>query len=212
MVYDEEIQDFVWMSEPLEGEDVDAYLPFGLFATAYARAKLLENVKACIDEYGCESIIHSDTDSVIHYGPPVDRVPHGEHLGTWGIESEPEIIIEGGFKRYIELHHYPMRSFDDFIGSAIAGVPQKKDHNGVPIGMWVEILDEPKIIEKTGYILGQEHYRIESPWLREMYTEHGMDPDDVDTRKLIPVRVQGGTILEPRQHCLNDNMIWRLHR
>lgn len=211
MEWDEDAQDWDWVSEYLDNEDNDAYLPFGMFATAYARARLLENVRACLlQEPG--SVIHSDTDSVIHYGPPCAGIEHGEHLGSWGIESVPPIIFEGGFKRYIELTQYPMQSMDDLIGMAAAGIPQQRDHNGVPVGMWVELLDDPKLITCTGIVLGQEHYHIRSGWLRDLYQEHGMDPDDVDTRKLIPENVPGGVILRPRQHQLCDNMVWRLRR
>ena len=94
---------------------------------------------------------------------------------------------------------------------AAAGIPQKNEH-GLPIGMWVELLDDPPLICRTGTILGQEHYRIKSEWLRKMYIEHGKDPDDVNTMKLIPETVPGGTILRERRHQLNDNLIWRLRR
>lgn len=209
--WDEEAEDWAWHVEYDINEDNDSYLPYGMFCTAYARAKLLGNVLACLRQEE-DSVIHCDTDSVIHYGPPVESVAHGEELGTWGIESTPSIIFEGGFKRYIELARYPMESFDDLIGMAAAGIPQKKDHNGVPVGMWVELLDHPEKIVQTGIILGQDHYRIESEWLRKMYLEHGMDPDDVDTNKLIPETVPGGTILCPRKHALCDNMMWRFRR
>lgn len=209
--WDEESGDFAWISESDINEENDAYLPFGMFATSYARAKLLENVKACLDREP-DSVIHCDTDSVIHYGEACEQIEHGEHLGTWGIESKPNIIFEGGFKRYIELKQYPMQSFDDLIEIAAAGVPQKKNHLGVPIGMWVELLDEPTLITKTGYTLGNEHYQIKSQWLIDLYLKNGMDPTDVNTCKLIPEKVYGGVILRDRMHQLNDNMTWRLRR
>lgn len=211
LIWDDELEDWNWSTEYTIEEDHDAYIPYATFCTAWARKTLLDNVRACLDQIP-NSVIHCDTDSVIHYGPPVEHIPHGEHLGTWGIESNPPIIIEAGFKRYVELKRYPIQSMDDVIGMALAGVPQQKDHNGVPIGMWVEILDEPKIITIDGYTLGNEHYKIQSEWLRQIYLEHGMNPDDVDTMKLIPVRVPGGVILDKRQHRMNDNLVWRLRR
>ena len=211
LVWDDELQFWNWHTEYTIEEDHDAYVPYATFCTAWARKTLLDNVRACLDQMP-NSVIHSDTDSVIHFGKPVEYIPHGEHLGTWGIESEPPYIIESGFKRYVELRHYPPTCLDDFIGMALAGVPQPKDKNGIPYGMWVEILDSPEIILEDGYILGNEHYAIRSQWLRDLYTEHGLDPDDVDTMKLIPVKCIGGVILEKRQHKLKDNLSWRLRR
>lgn len=211
LVWDDELKDWNWQTEYTLEDDHDAYIPYATFCTAWARKTLLDNVRACLDQLP-NSVIHCDTDSVIHYGPPVEYIPHGEHLGTWGIESEPPVIIEAGFKRYVELKQYPIKDFSDIIGMALAGVPQQKDHNGVPIGMWVEVLDEPKIITIDGYTLGNEHYRIKSEWLRRMYLDNGLNPDDVDTMKLIPVRVPGGVILDKRQHRMNDNLVWRLRR
>lgn len=207
LAYDGE--DWQWMSSVTLNEASDAYLPYAMFVTAYARARLLENVKAV----GPENVIHCDTDSVIHLGHPSRDVEHGEHLGTWGIESCPSRIYEGGFKRYIEIFAPDgiVRSLDD-IGMACAGVPQKKDHHGLPIGMWVELLDDPELICMTGYELGKEHYAIKSDWLRQMYLDVGEDPDDVNTMKLIPETVPGGTILRERTHRLNDQMIYRLRR
>lgn len=209
--WDDDLGDWNWSTEYTLEDDHDAYIPYATFCTAWARKTLLDNVRACLDQLP-NSVIHCDTDSVIHYGPPVDYIPHGEHLGTWGIESQPPIIIEAGFKRYVELKRYPIQEFDDVISMALAGVPQNKDHNGVPIGMWVEILDDPSIITVDGYTLGQEHYSIKSWWLRRLYYKHEMNPDDVDTMKLIPVRVPGGVILEKRRHRMNDNLVWRLRR
>lgn len=209
--YSEDLQDYDWHTEYTLEEEHDAYIPYATFCTAWARKTLLDNVRACLDQEP-DSVIHSDTDSVIHYGRPCDSIEHGEHLGTWGIESVPPIVLESGFKRYVELKQYPPRCEDDFLGMALAGVPQQRDNDNVPVGMWIEVLDEPVIILIDGYELGQEHYRIISPWLRKIYEEHGLDPDDVDTRKLIPRKVKGGLILEPRTHRLNDNLQWRLKR
>ena len=208
--WNEELGDYEWKHEAVDNEDTDAYLPYGMFCTAAARRRLLTHVRACLEAVPY-SVIHCDTDSVIFYGNECEGIEYGEHLGTWGLESEPAVIFEGGFKRYIELSRYPMESIDDLIGMAAAGIPQRSEH-GLPIGMWVELLDDPPLICRTGTVLGKEHYRIKSEWLRKMYIEHGKDPDDVNTMKLIPETVPGGTILRERQHQLNDNLIWRLRR
>ena len=81
----------------------------------------------------------------------------------------------------------------------------------LPIGMWIELLDDPQLIT-TESVLGHHSYQIKSKWLRKLYTDNGMDPDDVNTMKLIPRKVPGGVILEERQHTLNDNLTWRLRR
>lgn len=209
--WDEDAQDWAWISEYDDNEENDAYLPFGMFATAYARARLLGNALACLEREP-DSVIHCDTDSVICYGEPPESVELGDHLGSWGVESRPGIIFEGGFKRYIELKRYPMQNLDDIDGMACAGIPRKKDADGVPIGMWVELLDDPKRITLTGITLGNQHYKIKSDWLRRMYIEHDLDPDDVITMKLIPEKVPGGVILRERQHQLSDNMVWRFRR
>lgn len=211
LVWDDDLGFWNWHTEYTIEDDHDAYIPYATFCTAWARKTLLDNVRACLDQIP-DSVIHCDTDSVIHYGPPVEYIPHGEHLGTWGIESTPPVIVEAGYKRYLEAKRFPMTSMDDLIGMALAGVPQKRDKDGVPIGMWVEVLDDPAIIIQDGYTLGHEHYQIKSGWLRSIYTAHGLDPDDVDTMKLIPVRVPGGVILDKRTHKLNDNLVWRLRR
>lgn len=209
--WDYRINDWNWTREFTINEDNDSYVPYAIAATSYARARLLQNVKACLEQMP-GSVIHCDTDSVIHYGPPCPDIEHGEHLGTWGIESEPPIIIEGGFKRYVELRRYPMKCMDDLIGMALAGVPQRKDRDECPVGMWLEVLDDPMVILEEGHVLGHEDYQVKSAWLRRMLDEHGYDPDNLDTRKLIPRKVPGGVILEGREHKLNDNLQWRLRR
>lgn len=210
LYWDDDLGFWNWHTEYTIKEDNDAYIPYATFCSAWARKTLLDNVRACLDAVP-DSVIHCDTDSVIHYGPPVESIPHGEHIGTWGIESEPPVIIEAGFKRYVELKRYPMESWDDFISCALAGVPQHLD-DGVPSGMWVEVLDEPTIILQDGYQLGHTDYQIKSPWLRMIYDAHGLDPDNVNTMKLIPEKVPGGVILRERTHKLNDNLQWRLRR
>ena len=213
--WDDDLGDYDFKSV-FNGEAMqDSYVPFAVFVCAWARRHLLDNVHACLMRYGSESVIHCDTDSVIHYGEPVETpiTPHGEHVGTWGIESTPPVIIEAGFKRYVELKRYPMQGMSDLIGMACAGVPQQYDYTeSYPVGMWVEILDDPTVILEDGRILGSAHYRIKSEWLRSLYLAHGQDPDDVDTLKLLPRKVKGGIILEGHTHTLNDNLIWRLRR
>ena len=204
----EELDDWDWISTDTLNEDSDAYLPYAMFITSYARARLLENVMAV----GCDNVIHCDTDSVIHFGPPSEDVEHGEHLGTWGIESRPLEIYEGGFKRYIEVLNPTVTSPKDYA-MACAGVPQKFDPTDkVPIGMWVELLDKPERITMEGLELGHADYSIESDWLRRLYLDNGFDPDHVNTYKLIPETVPGGTILRERTHHLNDMMIYRFRR
>lgn len=209
--YDESEDLWQWVSEPGINENNDAYLPFAMFVTAWARRILLDNCAAV----GFDNVLHCDTDSVIHFGEPVEspRSVHGEHRGTWGIESRPTVIYEGGFKRYIEIFSEDgiIHSMKD-VGMAAAGVPQQSDDQGCPIGMWVELLDDPMRITMTGYTLGHTDYCIESQWLRDLYVESGRDPDCVNTMKLIPENVPGGVILRERQHALNDNMIYRLRR
>ena len=209
--YNESEGIWTWDSEPGINENNDAYLPFAMFVTAWARRILLDNCSAV----GCDNVIHCDTDSVIHYGEAVEspRSVHGDHRGTWGIESRPTVIYEGGFKRYIEIlsEDGEIHKLSD-ISMAAAGVPQQLSSSGVPIGMWVELLDEPTRITMTGYTLGHTDYCIKSDWLRKMYLDNDMNPDCVNTMKLIPENVPGGVILRERQHALNDNLIYRLRR
>ena len=70
---------------------------------------------------------------------------------------------------------------------------------------------------KTDYLLRvacelYKRHGCQTTWLRALYETHGVDPDDVDTRKLIPVKVPGGWVLEGRQHHLNDNLYWRFRK
>lgn len=212
--WSDDLHDFDWVATALDDdEENDAYIPYACFATAWARKKLLDHALLIMRTYGPDSLIHMDTDSVIYKGGTIEGVDYGDHLGTWGLESCPPVVIEAGFKRYMELKQYPIQSMNDLIGMACAGVPQKWDYDHrYPIGMWVELLDDPETLLIDGHVLGQEHYRIQSDWLRKLYQDNGADPDDVDTRKLIPVKVMGGWILEGRQHHLNDNLYWRLRR
>ena len=206
--WDDEFGDYMLHSSPTMNDDTENYLPYAMFVTSYARARLLENCRTLLAEG--KQILHCDTDSVIHLSDESGLMDHGDYLGGWGIESRPIRIWEGGFKRYIEQHHDPIRSVKDLTVTC-AGVPQRFNHLGVPVGMWIELLDDPQLIT-TSSVLGDHDYRIKSEWLRKIYTDNGMDPDHVNTMKLLPHKVPGGIILEEHQHTLNDNLIYRLRR
>lgn len=199
--------DLIFVGTKKINEDNDAYLPYAMFVTAHARRRLLDYVYKC----GCENVIHCDTDSVIHYGGKVDGIAYGKHLGEWSIECEPLAVYEGGFKRYVEIlsEDYIWEEKKKWLSMACAGVPNRKNGNDVPYGMWLEILDNPEVILSDN-ILGRRDYKIESVWLRELYKNNNMNPDCVNTMKLIPERVPGGIILRERQHKLNDNLRLRL--
>lgn len=193
-----------WISEKEFKEDNDAYLPYAMFITAHARRRLMEYA----GQVPLEDIIHADTDSVIHKGETLPTIKYGKKLGEWDIEHRPVQIYEGGFKRYIEILNYPVKSIKD-IEMACAGVPQKLNDKDVPVGMWVELLDDPKLIT-TKSELGHEEYCIKSEWLRKLYIDNGMNPNKVNTYKLIPRNVEGGKILKETTHKLSDNISLRL--
>lgn len=202
----EEDGDLRFRSSEEKGEPT-AYLPYALFVTAWARRELMDRVRLIVRERGFDSVLHCDTDSVIYKGEPVGG--YGTNLGEWDLESQPDAIYEGGFKRYIEV-------FDDKKGLAhykvtCAGVPQPKRADGLPYGMWVELLDRPERI--FGGELGHSEYTIQSPWLQDMYIEHKRDWHFVNTLKLIPEKVPGGVILRGRTHEIDgDGMNIRLSR
>jgi hypothetical protein len=197
----------------------DCYIPFACFVTAWARVLLLEG---CM-QAGPENVIHCDTDSVVFLGThlPYDMEVTKDQLGTWGNECPGETdkdsaIVgwyEGGFKRYFGIKKplpdfKPGDNLDDYMEMAAAGVPQKFNLDGTPKGLWIEVLDRPeRIIQEIE--LGHEHYSIESEWLREWYRSAGRDPDDVDTRKLLPRRAVGGVILTPSTYKLGDTSCMR---
>ena len=204
--YDPEKDDLAWITQLTVSEN-DAYLPYSAFCTAHARRRLTAKIREIAEIYGPDSIIHCDTDSVIYKGDVVGET--GKDLGCWDVEHLPDLIIEGGPKRYCEVLDMNMNSLDCF-SIACAGVPQN-EKNGFPYGMWVELLDDPFLIGDNA-VLGKEHYHIKSKWLRDIYLAHGKDPDDVDTRKLIGVRCKGGIIFDKRQHELSDNIRFRFNR
>lgn len=202
-----------WKTEPEEAEPT-AYLPYAMFVTAWARRELMDRVRKIVSRYGTDSILHCDTDSVIYLGEPYGE--YGEAIGQWDMESRPSAIYEGGFKRYIEV--FNDKPFWDEKKKTIsrynvtcAGVPQPKRADGLPYGMWIELLDDPSKI--FGGELGHDSYTIGSHWLRTLYWEHNRDPGNVNTLKLIPREVPGGVILEGRTHEIDsDGMIIRLSR
>lgn len=201
-----ENSDLTWVNHEEKGEP-EAYLPYAMFITAWARRELMDRVRKVVNRYGINSILHCDTDSVIYLGSPIGG--YGKNIGDWALESQPSEIYEGGFKRYIEV--FNDKSGLDRLNVTCAGVPQPKRADGLPYGMWIELLDDPdKILHMTE--LGSYHYKIKSEWLRQMYLEHGKDPDVVDTLKLLPRKVKGGVILEGHKHELDDGMKIRLCR
>ena len=165
----------------------------------------MDRVRKVQSVRGSDSILHCDTDSVIYLGEPIGG--YGKEIGDWDLESQPFAIFEAGFKRYIEF--LDARGLDG-VNITCAGVPQPKRADGVPYGMWVELLDEPKRI--MGGELGHPHYHIRSAWLRDLYITHGKDPDDVNTLKLLPRKVPGGVILEGHTHELDDGLQIRMSR
>ena len=196
----------VWKTSEEKGEP-SAYLPFAMFVTAWARRELMDRVRLVVDTYGVDSVLHCDTDSVIYLGEAIGG--YGKELGMWDLESRPDEIYEGGFKRYIEIFHD--REGLECFNVTCAGVPQPKRADGLPYGMWVELLDDPERI--FGGELGHESYTIQSRWLREMYWEHNRDPGNVNTLKLLPRRVHGGVILEGHTHEIDsDGLAIRLSR
>ncbi len=199
LVMDEETSEPIWRTHEEKGEP-SAYLPYAMFVTAWARRELMDRVRKVVDAYGVDSVLHCDTDSVIYLGEPLGG--YGKDLGMWDLESRPNEIYEGGFKRYIEVFRNAEKPLDRFKVTC-AGVPQPKRADDLPYGMWVELLDKPTRI--FGEELGDAHYTIKSKWLREMYKDAGKDPDDVNTLKLLPRRVPGGVILEGHTHKIDDD-------
>ncbi len=190
-----------------EGEIVDnedSYLPYVAFITAHARRRLIQHSKLF------DPLIHMDTDSCIGYR----KIGHSTlsvegMLGGWAVEALPKYIIEGGFKRYVLLMNDDV-SDTKSIKMAAAGVPQHTDSNGCPIGMWIEILDNPTIIKEKGYTLGQKEYKVKSRWLSKLLLKHGYNPGKIDTRKLMPKKAFGGYIYVPTTMKLHDGLLMRL--
>ena len=196
----------VWRTSEEKGEPT-AFLPFAMMVTAWARRELMDRVRLVVDTYGVDSVLHCDTDSVIYLGEPIGG--YGKELGMWDLESRPDEIYEGGFKRYIEV--FNDREGLDKYNVTCAGVPQPKRADGLPYGMWVELLDEPSKI--FGGELGHEEYMITSDWLQDLYIDAKKDWEHVNTMKLLPRRVHGGVILEGHTHEIDsDGLALRLSR
>ena len=196
----------VWKTQEEKGEPT-AFLPFAMFVTAWARRELMDRVRLVVDTYGVDSVLHCDTDSVIYLGEPIGG--YGKELGMWDLESQPDEIYEGGFKRYIEV--FNDREGLDKYNVTCAGVPQPKRADGLPYGMWIELLDDPERI--FGEELGHEDYMIISDWLQDMYIEADRNWQHVNTLKLLPRRVHGGVILEGQTHEIHsDGLALRLSR
>lgn len=173
-------------TEPAE-DVTDSYVPFISAICAYGRQQVIRALRSVPPELR----YHVDTDSVIAGAMP--EVEVSPELGKWDLEVY-DGIYEGGMKKYIEVQ-------GERLKLVCAGVP-KRTVDGVPVGMQVELLDDPdRIYDPT--TLGQEQYRIKSDWLRSLYEDAHMDPDDVDTRKLLPKRVEGGVILVPGTYDLH---------
>ena len=207
-VFNEDIADIVTREYPMAVDGHNAYLPIAMFVTAHARRRLCDVML----RVGCENVLHCDTDSCKFLGTPdmVGDLLSDTELGLWKDEGHPIVMIEGGVKRYIEFAVYPPRDMSDIMAFTCAGMPQKSTDDGVPVGMWVEVLDDPMLICSDGYVFGQAHYRIKSQWLRDLYLKYGMDPDDVDTMRSLKTNVKGGCILIPTTFTLNDNMRSRM--
>lgn len=207
LVMDEKTGEPIWKTHEEKAEP-RAYLPFAMFVTAWARRELMDRVRLVVETYGVDSVLHCDTDSVIYLGEPIGG--YGKNLGEWDLESQPDEIYEGGFKRYIEVFRDAEEPLDRFKVTC-AGVPQPKRADGLPYGMWVELLDEPSRI--FGGELGHENYKIKSKWLQDLYIDAKKDWEHVNTMKLLPRRVHGGVILEGHTHEIDsDGLALRLSR
>lgn len=180
------------------GEDAtDSYVPVICAVCAYGRQQVIRALRSVRPELR----YHVDTDSVIAGEMP--DVVIGDELGQWTLDRPAE-IIEGGPKKYIEF----MDRSPESMELTCAGVPQRM-RGGAPVGMQLEIMDRPELISQPCE-LGHEHYRVQSEWLRGRLRQAGLDPDDQDTRKLLPRHVEGGVILEPTTYKLHDGNGWQI--
>ena len=169
-------------------EDVnDSYVPVISAICAYGRQQVIRALNTVPPHLR----YHVDTDSVIAGAMPDVEV--GPELGKWELEIY-EGIYEGGMKKYIEVQ-------DGTLKLTCAGVPKRRKR-GVPVGMHVELFDNPELIFQQA-TLGTPDYKIKSEWLREAYINAGLNPDNVNTLKLLPKRVPGGVILMPSQYDLH---------
>lgn len=200
--------DWVTLSKTDDEDNIvdneDSYLPYVAFITAYARKRLIQHSRLF------DPLVHMDTDSCIGYRPiGASTLSTTGMLGGWKVEALPYRIIEGGFKRYVLLMDEEVTGLKS-IKMAGAGIPQHSDTNGCPVGMWVEILDNPEVIKEKGYELGQRRYKVKSKWLIDLLVKNGYNPDDIDTRKLMPKKAFGGYIYVPTTMKLHDGLLMRL--
>lgn len=173
----------------------DSYVPFISAICAYGR----QQVVRALNSVSPDKRYHVDTDSVIAGEmPDVDVSPN---LGDWDLDVY-DAIYEGGMKKYVLVtgKEYPLGDYK--LNVVCAGVPQRWYHDEVPVGMHVELLDNPYLIHEPCE-LGSKNYVITSDWLRRLYEEYGMDPDSVDTRKLLPKRLPTGVILMRTTYSLH---------
>ena len=180
----------------LKDEDItDSYVPFISAICAYGRQQVIR----ALNSVHPDKRYHVDTDSVIAGEMP--NVTISPDLGDWSLDTY-DGICEGGMKKYILItgKDYPIKDFK--LKVVCAGVPQRWYHDTVPVGMHVELMDFPDRIYEHGE-LGQEEYRIHSDWLRKLYEDNGMNPDKVDTRKLLPKRLTTGVILKRTTYKLH---------
>jgi len=178
--------------ETKPGEEItDSYVPFISAICAHGRKQVIDALNTVPPHLR----YHVDTDSVIAGTLP--DVEYGKELGQWSLEVYKG-LYEGGMKKYIEVND------DDSLKVTCAGVP-KGTHHGVPVRMWVELIDDPNMILEQEKVteLGHLEYKIKSEWLRDEYKKVGLDPDKVNTLKLLPKRVEGGVILMPSSYDLH---------
>lgn len=179
-----------------DADVTDSYVPFISAICAYGRQQVIR----ALNSVSPDKRYHVDTDSVIAGEMP--DVEISPELGKWDLEMY-DAIYEGGMKKYIEVtgEEYP---FGDFkLKVVCAGVPQRWYHDRVPIGMHVELLDYPDMIYEN-HTLGSPSYTIQSQWLRDLYENEGLDPDNVDTMKLLPKRLTSGVILRKTTYKLHE--------
>lgn len=188
---------------------VPGYLPIAIFTCAWARWALCDAILTV----GPMNVIHCDTDSVIYFGTihDTDALGHTDALGDWKEDYEGlQWMVEGGVKRYMEFRCDEPSSLDDFRCTC-AGVQQRMK-NGCPLGMWLELMDDPALLIADGAELGHPHYQIRSEWLRRLLIEHGYDPDDMNTMIDRPTqrgRIKGGILFLQNTFRMRDNMMIR---
>ncbi len=201
LLFSSKYNDYRFDETLIDVDHQDTYLPMAMFTTAHARRRLLDYCWKA----GPENVIHCDTDSVIHLAPngKVKGVNyHDEELGAWKVEAEPIWMYEGGAKRYIEcLADKKAKKTVNGLKMACCGLQQNKNEmTGKPEGCWIEVLDDPALICKTGAVIGHEKYTVKSDWLKDL-----LGTDCVNTMKLQQSRVPGGCILKETTFTIEEN-------